>query len=537
MDDERLWDPTPGEKAQISAGMSRLRSIDGEIARLQSERTAVLDGLTRVALVQQSRYRRVPIGVRRDGEAVMSRDDLPMRSMVAHIAAVTRTGRRTVDAQTSTAWELHERFPGVREAFARGDIDDARMTAVLAPASRLVSDEDRALYERLVLPHALAGTVSATRQAARRVATEIAQTSRDERCRQARATRAVHVHDLDDGMAELKLVAEALVVHGVHDRVTRMARTVRRALDGASGAGSADVVREGGATDGCSRADSQGDGVRDERTFDQLRADLATDLLLTGQVSAHHVADATGGNLLDTLTGRVQVSIPADSLTGGSDQPAHLAGHSAVDAGRARRVAANAPTWARLFHDPDTGALRTVDRYAPTAAQRRLLIARDETCRFPACARRAEGCDIDHTVDHAHGGPTAVGNLAHLCRFHHVLKHHTAWEVRRLGNGELAWRDPAGASHRTRPAAAVRFVDSRVIDEEKRRSEERRGRQRRDEEPEREGAPLRAQTRRPPSPRSSPPPSPPPPVRPAVSAVDLDWSEEVPAHALVDVPF
>ncbi|MGO1768855.1 MAG: DUF222 domain-containing protein [Microbacterium sp.] len=535
MDDERLWDPTSGERVQIGAGVSRLRTIDGEIARLQAERTAVIDGLTRVALAQQERCRRVPIGVRRGGEAVLSRDDLPMRSMIAQIAAATRTGRRSVAAQTSAAWQLHERFPAVREAFSRGEVDEERVGAILAPAGRLESDEDRALYERVVLPHAVEGTVPATRQAARRVVAEIAQTSRDERCRRARETRAVHVHDLDDGMAELTLVAEALVVHGIHDRVTRMARSLRRAAD--AEARERDAAGEGaGAAGEASGGGQDAASERDARSFDQLRADLATDLLLTGEVSAHRVADASGRNLLDTLTARVQVSIPAAALTGRSVEPAHLAGHGAVDAGSVCRVAATSPTWARLFHDPETGALRTVDRYTPTAAQRRLLLARDESCRFPACTRRGEGCDIDHTVDHARGGETHVGNLAHLCRFHHVLKHHTAWQVRRLGRGELAWIDPSGGAHRTRPAPAVRFVDSRIIAGEKNRRE--RGV---DPEAGHVGSPPPTERISPPEPSTShsppvPPVPPVPPERPAVRFADLDWSD-APERQLVGVPF
>ncbi|RZK51922.1 MAG: HNH endonuclease, partial [Pedobacter sp.] len=48
-------------------------------------------------------------------------------------------------------------------------------------------------------------------------------------------------------------------------------------------------------------------------------------------------------------------------------------------------------------------------------------------CRFPGCNQPATASDIDHTTDWQHGGPTNLDNLAHLCRKHHRLKHHTAW--------------------------------------------------------------------------------------------------------------
>jgi hypothetical protein len=114
--------------------------------------------------------------------------------------------------------------------------------------------------------------------------------------------------------------------------------------------------------------------------------------------------------------------------------------------------------WNRLFLDPVTGIVATVDRYRPTPAQARFLAARDQHCRFPGCRVRARNCDIDHTHDHAHGGKTSIGNLAHLCRRHHTLKHATDWTVRQTDNGSLEWTSPTGRSHVDRPTPRVVFI-------------------------------------------------------------------------------
>jgi len=64
-------------------------------------------------------------------------------------------------------------------------------------------------------------------------------------------------------------------------------------------------------------------------------------------------------------------------------------------------------------------------------------------------------CDIDHTVDAALGGETSTANLAHLCRGHHTLKHHTDWRVAQDSGGGLLWTSPTGRVHVDRPPGAV----------------------------------------------------------------------------------
>jgi len=210
-----------------------------------------------------------------------------------------------------------------------------------------------------------------------------------------------------------------------------------------------------------------GPGVgKDHRTLAQVRADILTDLLLTATPST----TATGAGI-DTITARIQVTIPALTLAGDpTGGPALLAGYGPIDPALARRLAALAPGWDRVFTDPHTGDVLAVDRYRPSAHLIRYLTARDERCRTPGCTRPAHQCDRDHTTPAAGGGATAHHNLAHLCRRHHTVKHHTTWRVRHLptdtetvngnrsGNGTLEWTGPTGRRYLDRPPATVRFV-------------------------------------------------------------------------------
>lgn len=122
-----------------------------------------------------------------------------------------------------------------------------------------------------------------------------------------------------------------------------------------------------------------------------------------------------------------------------------------------KRLARNTPHWEEATIDPDTGAVIAVDTYRPSAKLRRFLGARDLHCRYPGCRVPLDPCDIDHTVDAALGGATSNRNLAHLCRWHHVLKHQTAWEVKQDPDGTLHWTSPTGQERSEPPPGGVRF--------------------------------------------------------------------------------
>lgn len=86
----------------------------------------------------------------------------------------------------------------------------------------------------------------------------------------------------------------------------------------------------------------------------------------------------------------------------------------------------------------------------PTASQNRQIAAVYPTCVFPGCREPTYTCDIDHRKPRSQGGPTHNENLAPLCRFHHMTRHHTPWQVERLPEGDHRWTSPLGHTYVTR---------------------------------------------------------------------------------------
>lgn len=81
------------------------------------------------------------------------------------------------------------------------------------------------------------------------------------------------------------------------------------------------------------------------------------------------------------------------------------------------------------------------------------LDERDPVCVVPGCTA-ARGLEVDHwQVPFAEGGPTALWNLAKLCRHHHDLKTYRGWELTG-GPGKWDFRKPALLWDRDAPVYA-----------------------------------------------------------------------------------
>jgi hypothetical protein len=403
--------------------------------------------------------------------------DLPWREVSAEIAAALHMSDRTVQGRLGEAAMLVGRFPATHAAWAAGELDQSRVRVIIDAGCDLPTPDARAAYEARVLPHAADLTPGRLTPVCRTVARELDPESITQRHARARKVRGVRTVDLDDGMSRLLLDGPATLIHAIFDRVTQMARTVQKSAgtrpadrppvnghlvgvgvhygpeaDAARAAERKDTPPAPAATDVIDGA------AADERTLDQVRADVLTDMLLTAVPDGHGPAD-----VLEKIAAHVQVSIPApvlhpDPARRSTDLPAELVGYGPIDDDTARLLAGAAKGWDRLIADPFTGAPLQVDRYQPSEHLHRVLRIRDEHCRFPGCRQPVWRCDLDHTRDAALGGPTQDDNLENLCRGHHVVKHQTRWRVRQLAGGVLEWTSPTGRIYEDHPSPQVRFV-------------------------------------------------------------------------------
>ncbi|MHC9044593.1 HNH endonuclease signature motif containing protein [Microbacterium saperdae] len=428
-----LMDVTGEQMATLDELVDLLQSVERTISSLQAARDGILALGSRwaVEVADQAQH---PDGA-----------DMAARSVAAEMATALRMSERTIQRRMAEADWLVTRFPLVWAAQGAGRISAAHARVIVDAAEHLDAAEDRDAYSVQILELAEAESPNRVARMARRVAERFQPRSLDERHRYAREQRGVWVRDVADGMAQLGLRGPAALVHGVFDRLTGMGEVVQTAC-----AADHDAPRS-------AELDAPA-AVGDGRTVDQLRADLALDLLLTGAPAGN---DGSAG-VLGAISAHVSVTIPVLTLSGRDDVAAELDGSGPIDIETARRLAGAASGWDRVLTDPVDGSVLAVDRYRPSAQLRRHLRARDQRCRFPGCGRSPSESDVDHTHDAALGGATREDNLAHLCRRHHMLKHHTPWQVERLDGGVLSWTSPAGRTYvdRPQPPNTVTFRDS-----------------------------------------------------------------------------
>ncbi|MCO8276743.1 HNH endonuclease [Actinoplanes sp. TRM 88003] len=162
----------------------------------------------------------------------------------------------------------------------------------------------------------------------------------------------------------------------------------------------------------------------DDRTKAQRRADALVDVCRLALRTADLPED--GGE-----PPQLAVTVAFDPLT-------RALGAATTDTGNrlspetARRLACDA----RILPVVLGGAGQILDagrtRRLAGGTLRRALHVRDGGCVFPHCDRPPRWTDAHHIVSWLDGGPTALDNLALLCREHHRLVHHptAGWQIR-----------------------------------------------------------------------------------------------------------
>ncbi len=370
--------------------------------------------------------------------------EIARRAMIADLATAAHLSEWTVTRLLGQAADLCERFDAAVDTLERGEISRQHVLVIHEAGVAILDDQARATYLELALKAAREATPGRLRPVVEAFAERFLDRSLDERAADAAALREVRVRDLSDGMAQLLAVVPATLAHGIDDRLTEQARAVIDARP--------DETDTDADADAC-ESGAESDAEADTRTLAQIRADVFTDLLLTGTPD-----ECIGGDGLSEIRATVQVTVPVLTMTGHSDDPVLLAGYGPIDTDTARELAGGATGWERVLTSPVTGEVLAVERYRPQIALKRFLRARDERCRFPGCRRPVWRCEIDHTKAASEGGPTCPGNTAHLCKRHHVLKTVAAWTVEQVSAGVLVWTSPTGRRHTDRPEPVIRFV-------------------------------------------------------------------------------
>lgn len=187
----------------------------------------------------------------------------------------------------------------------------------------------------------------------------------------------------------------------------------------------------------------------DERTLDQIRADLFTQRL-TGQATAEGVDVEVGlvmsdGSLFGTeetparMAGYGPIPAPmARDLIRGHRDEGHTDTHTtqggaATSGGDSAGPAGGTAAWLRrLYADPVTGELTAQDarKRRFTGPLRRHVIARDQVCRTPWCDAPIR--HADHIHPWSRGGETTKDNGDGLCEACNYTKEAPGWSHERV---------------------------------------------------------------------------------------------------------
>jgi Domain of unknown function (DUF222) len=320
---------------------------------------------------------------------------------------MTHTSEVSAGTELTLMMQVRDALPLCWEALDTATLTSAHVKA-LARVLSVVDSEVSIRVEAAVVPQAVAKgwTPAELRRAARRALLTVDPDGAADRAEKARDHSDVRLYGDDHEMASLVATADAVTSRALMDAIDAAAQAMKR------------------------------DG--DPRRIGRLRvAALAAAVL--GEQTANPRTE-------------VRVTIDLATLLGLTRNPGELAGYGPITAETARALARDGML-RRLITDPVTGETLDLGRtsYRPSAALRRFIEARDRTCRFPGCTRRAVRCDLDHGIGYDESGCTDRANLHCLCRTHHNLKTHRLWCVDLHPDGSETWTSHLGFRYTKAP--------------------------------------------------------------------------------------
>ncbi|MFG6446178.1 DUF222 domain-containing protein [Microbacterium sp. P07] len=387
----------------------------------------VLDVSTLMSTFAAQRFRRVE-RLRRDAmvEADRSRGattEIVWRSLRLELAAALQVTENTAERMLVTADGLVNRYPTMLDALSHARTTERHAEAFV----ELVDTVEPELREKVVpaaVELAVTHAVGTFRRELRRLVDTVRAATVAERHAEAVRKRRVVVEPGEDGMGWLGVHASMVKITAIHNRATATAKIL--------------ATRDG-----------------EERTVDELRADVVVDLLVDGDVPTHPGA-ARG------IRATVAVTVPVLSLLDdehAGTEPAVVEGVGPIPIAEARELCGGAEGWMRVLIHPETGMVLSVGRdlYRPPKPLQRLVRWRAERCSGPGCAIPAARCQIDHQIAWEDGGRTELTNLTPLCVGHHTVKHHGGWRVTQVegSGGVIEWLSPGGRRFLVQPERTV----------------------------------------------------------------------------------